>query len=42
MAEIRWTKQAIKDIENIAEFIAKDSEHYAKIQVGVFLKALKF
>jgi len=33
MAEVRWTDQSIYDIENIAEFIAKDSETYARIQV---------
>lgn len=42
MAEIRWTDQAIEDIENIAEFIAKDSETYARIQVERFLKKQKF
>ena len=38
MAEIRWTDQAIEDIENIAEFIAKDSETYARIQVERFFE----
>ena len=33
MVEIRWTTQSLEDVENIAEFIAKDSERYAKIQV---------
>lgn len=41
MVEINWTKQAVKDIENIAEFIAKDSEHYAQIQVQRFLLSTK-
>jgi len=41
MVEVNWTKQAIKDIDNIAEFIAKDSEHYAKIQVQRFFNAAK-
>jgi toxin ParE1/3/4 len=36
MAEIRWTDQALTDIENIAEFIAKDSERYASIQIERF------
>jgi len=36
MAEIRWTDQSLADIENIAEFIAKDSERYASIQVERF------
>lgn len=38
MAEIRWTDQALSDIENIAEFIAKDSEMYARIQVERFFE----
>ena len=41
MVEIRWTKQAIQDIDNIAEFISKDSEHYAKIQVQRFFESTK-
>ena len=36
MVEIRWTEQALEDINNIAEFIAKDSVKYAKIQVSRF------
>ena len=36
MVEIRWTYQSLEDIENIAEFIAKDSPKYAKIQVQLF------
>jgi addiction module RelE/StbE family toxin len=38
MAEIRWTDQAIYDLENIAEFIAKDSELYAAIQINRFFE----
>ena len=38
MVEIRWTEQALEDIENIAEFIAKDSVKYAKIQVYRFFE----
>lgn len=38
MAEVRWTDQALIDIENIAEFIAKDSETYARIQVERFFE----
>lgn len=38
MAEIRWTDLALSDIENIAEFIAKDSETYARIQVERFFE----
>ncbi len=30
MVELIWTDQAIKDVDNIAIFISKDSYHYAK------------
>jgi plasmid stabilization system protein ParE len=29
MAKIKWTPQALEDIEAIANFIARDSTHYA-------------
>lgn len=33
MVKINWTDQAIEDLTNIAEFIRKDSEKYARITV---------
>jgi hypothetical protein len=36
MAEVRSTTQSIEDINNIAEYIAKDSIRYAEIQVEEF------
>src|SRR5688572_8198587 len=39
MVEIRWTNQALDDIENIAEYISKDSIKYAKIQTERFFEA---
>ena len=30
MASIIWTKEALHDIDSIADFISKDSEFYAK------------
>jgi toxin ParE1/3/4 len=41
MAEVSWTKQAISDVDSIAEYIAHDSEHYAKIQVRRFFEAVR-
>jgi toxin ParE1/3/4 len=38
MAEIVWAPRAIKDINEIAEFIAKDSLQYAKEQVRQFFE----
>ena len=31
MASIRWTDQAAADLEAIAEYIARDSPHYASL-----------
>lgn len=33
MVKIRWTSQALDDVEAIANFIARDSEHYASMFV---------
>ncbi|MBK6983842.1 MAG: type II toxin-antitoxin system RelE/ParE family toxin [Bacteroidetes bacterium] len=38
MVEISWTEQSIEDINNIAEYIAKDSVKYANIQVELFFE----
>lgn len=34
MARLNWTDQAVSDLVNIADFIAKDSKRYAKITVS--------
>ena len=39
MVEIRWTLQSLEDIENIAQFISRDSERFARIQVERFFQA---
>ena len=31
MAEVRWTPQAADDLEDITDFIAQDSPHYASL-----------
>ena len=31
MVEVRWTPQAADDLESIAEYIARDSPHYASL-----------
>ena len=41
MVEINWTELALQDIDNIAEFISKDSLKYAKIQVQLFFDRVK-
>lgn len=41
MVEIKWTTQSLDDINNIAEFISKDSVKYAKIQVQIFFDSVE-
>jgi len=41
MVEVNWTEQALKDVENIAEYIAKDSAKFANIQVKIFFDKVK-
>ncbi len=36
MVKIIWTDQSLDDVDSIADFIAKDSLKYAKIQVRRF------
>ena len=31
MAVVRWTLQATEDLQLIAEYIARDSQHYAQL-----------
>lgn len=33
MVRINWTKQAVSDLQSIAEYISKDSKFYAKREV---------
>ncbi len=33
MAQINWTEQAVADIDSLTDFLAAQSETYAKIQV---------
>ena len=41
MAQVRWTPQSVNDIDQIAEYIAKDSTVYASIQTERFFEAVK-
>ena len=41
MVEIKWSQNALKDVDSIAEFIALDSYHYAKIQVKRFFEKVE-
>lgn len=40
-AEINWTNPALQDVEAIAEYIARDSEHFAKIQTTRFFERVE-
>ena len=41
MAKLRWTHQALNDIEIIASYIALDSTYYAKMFVSKVFEAVK-
>ena len=41
VGEIKWTVQALEDIENIANYIAKDSFQYASIQTKCFFEQVR-
>ncbi|TSA29228.1 MAG: type II toxin-antitoxin system RelE/ParE family toxin [Ignavibacteriales bacterium] len=42
MARVTWTNQAISDLQDICEFISKDSFHYAQITAQkIFLSVEK-
>ena len=41
MVEIKWTLQSLEDMENIAEYIAKDSTKYAQIQIRDFFDSVR-
>ncbi len=41
VVEIKWTTEALDDVENIAQFIAKDSGHYAIVQTERFFEKVK-
>lgn len=35
--EVKWSPEATEDLESIAEYIARDSEHYARAVVTEIL-----
>lgn len=37
--EVKWSPEAVEDIESIAEYIARDSEYYARSVVTEILSA---
>jgi addiction module RelE/StbE family toxin len=41
MAKVVWSPRAIKDINEIAEYIAKDSIQYAKAQTKLFIEQVE-
>lgn len=41
MAEIRWTHQALDDVEKIRDYISRDSVYYARLFVTKIFNAVK-
>jgi hypothetical protein len=41
MVEIRWTIQAVDDLESIVNFISSDSIHYAKLLASDIFEAIE-
>ena len=41
MVEVRWTLQAVEDLDSITEFIAKDSTQYARLFVSDIFQAVE-
>jgi len=41
MVKIIWTNNALQDLEEIAEFIEKDSPHYAKVTIRALYNCMK-
>lgn len=39
--KIRWTESAVEDLENIKNYISKDSEYYGLIMIGRILGAVE-
>jgi plasmid stabilization system protein ParE len=42
MAELRWSKSAINDLEEILMYIAKDSEQNAKLFVAKMIDSIEY
>lgn len=40
MVEVNWTQSALEDLDDIGEYIAKDSLKYAEITVSKLFKAV--
>lgn len=41
MAKVIWTANALENLDDIAEYIAKDSQHYAEITVAKLFSSTK-
>jgi toxin ParE1/3/4 len=39
--QIRWTESAVKDLENIKDYILKDSEYYATDFIGKIFESVE-
>ena len=41
MTPIKWSPQAIRDVESIRDYIAQDSRRYAELTVGRILASVE-
>ncbi len=41
MARLIWSPEAADDLEEICEYIARDSEHYARVFAGQVIELVK-
>ena len=41
MVKVTWSFQSLEDLENIAEYISRDSLHYAKLVVEKIVYAVE-
>jgi addiction module RelE/StbE family toxin len=40
MVKIRWTREAVADLESIFKYITRDSVHYARLQVEILCESV--
>ena len=41
MVKVKWSKESLEDLKNIAKFIALDSYYYAKVFVGKIVSTVE-
>jgi toxin ParE1/3/4 len=41
MVKIRWTREAVSDLESIFKYIARDSVQYARLQAAILCESVE-